>query len=94
MGWADLLVRLGIPYSSDEGVEMARRTMSFIDEEARQASERLAESRGVFPAWEASIWGLDPARTAATTCAAPRPSASESRGADDPPAPVVPATDS
>ena len=59
MGWADLLVRLGIPYSSDEGVDMARRMMGFIDEEARQASERLAESRGVFPAWEASIWGPD-----------------------------------
>ncbi len=59
MGWADLLVRLGIPYSSPEGVEMGRRVMRFIDEEARNASERLAESRGVFPAWGPSIWGPD-----------------------------------
>ncbi|NNF39644.1 MAG: vitamin B12-dependent ribonucleotide reductase [Gemmatimonadetes bacterium] len=59
MGWADLLVRLGIPYSSDEGVEMGRRVMRFINEESRNASERLAETRGVFPAWGASIWGPD-----------------------------------
>ncbi|MFW6330943.1 MAG: response regulator SirA, partial [Gemmatimonadota bacterium] len=37
----------------------ARKVMAFIDEEARVASEKLAESRGVFPAWEESIWGPD-----------------------------------
>jgi ribonucleoside-diphosphate reductase alpha chain len=59
MGWADMLVRLGIPYSSEEGVEMARTVMGFINEESRKASEKLAETRGVFPAWEKSIWGPD-----------------------------------
>jgi ribonucleoside-diphosphate reductase alpha chain len=59
MGWADLLVRCGVPYSSPEGVELARKVMGFIDEEARRASEKLAEVRGVFPAWEHSIWGPD-----------------------------------
>ena len=59
MGWADMLVRLGIPYSSTEGVEMGRHLMEFVNEEARNASEKLAETRGVFPAWEESIWGPD-----------------------------------
>ncbi|MFW5951345.1 MAG: vitamin B12-dependent ribonucleotide reductase [Gemmatimonadota bacterium] len=59
MGWADLLVRVGVPYDSDEGIALARKVMAFIDEEARVASEKLAESRGVFPAWEESIWGPD-----------------------------------
>lgn len=59
MGWADLLVRVGVPYSSVEGVELGRKVMAFINEESRRASERLAEVRGVFPEWERSIWGPD-----------------------------------
>src|SRR5213083_2471405 len=59
MGWADLLVRLGLPYDSDEGVALGRRLMEFVDEEAKVASEQLAEQRGVFAEWEQSIWGLD-----------------------------------
>lgn len=59
MGWADMLVRLGIPYNSDDGVEMGRRVMEFLNEEARVASEKLAETRGVFPEWDLSIWGPD-----------------------------------
>ena len=59
MGWADLLVRLGIPYNADEGVALGRRLMAFIDEESKVASEKLAEQRGVFAEWERSIWGPD-----------------------------------
>ena len=59
MGWADLLVRVGVPYDSGEGVRLGRRVMEFVNEESRVASERLAAARGVFPAWEASIWGPD-----------------------------------
>ena len=42
---------------------LGRKVMDFVDEEAKAASERLAEQRGVFAEWERSIWGPD------TTCA-------------------------
>ncbi len=59
MGWADMLIGLGIPYDSPEGVEMGRKVMGFLNQECRNASEKLAESREPFPAWEESIWGPD-----------------------------------
>jgi ribonucleoside-diphosphate reductase alpha chain len=59
MGLADLLIRLGLAYDSEEGVEMGRRIMAFVDEESKVESERLAVQRGPFPEWERSIWGPD-----------------------------------
>ncbi len=59
MGYADLLVRIGIPYNSPEALDVARKLMFFIDEESKRSSEKLAETRGVFPEWEKSIWGPD-----------------------------------
>ncbi|MBA3894929.1 MAG: vitamin B12-dependent ribonucleotide reductase, partial [Gemmatimonadales bacterium] len=59
MGLADLFIKLGIPYDSEEGVALGRKVQCFVDEEAKIESERLAGERGAFPEWERSIWGPD-----------------------------------
>jgi len=56
MGWADLLIQVGIPYDSEKAVALGERLMAFIQEHADAASEALAAERGVFPAWEGSIY--------------------------------------
>jgi len=59
MGFADMLVRMGIPYDSPEGIEMGRTVMEFLDVEGKKESERLANERGAFPEWAQSIFGPD-----------------------------------
>lgn len=56
MGWADMLIMMGLAYDSDEAVALGEKVMGFIEAEARQASMKLAEERGVFPNWEGSIY--------------------------------------
>lgn len=56
MGWADMLILLGIPYDSDEGVELGRKLMKFIDDKARATSRELAKERGAFPNFKGSIF--------------------------------------
>ncbi len=59
MGLADVFVRLGIPYDSEEAVALGRKIQRFVDEEGKNESERLAGIRGPFPEWDRSIWGPD-----------------------------------
>ncbi|MFH1087658.1 MAG: TSCPD domain-containing protein, partial [Chloroflexota bacterium] len=72
MGFADMLVQLRIPYDSEEGIQTAEEAMRFISEAALRASADLAKERGVFPAFEQSIYaGGQPLRNASRTTIAP-----------------------
>jgi len=56
MGWADMLIKLGIRYNSKKAFKLAREVMSFIREKAREASSGLAAQRGVFSNFKGSIY--------------------------------------
>lgn len=73
MGWADLLLILGIRYDSEEAEKLADEVMGFISRESRNMSSELAEVKGVFPYYDKSIYkesGLK-VRNATTTTIAP-----------------------
>jgi ribonucleoside-diphosphate reductase alpha chain len=74
MGFADMLIRLGIPYDSDEALAVAQEVMSFVQEESAVASSHLARERGPFPNYDVSVFadsGKIPRRNATTTTIAP-----------------------
>jgi ribonucleoside-diphosphate reductase alpha chain len=56
MGFADMLIKLGIPYNSEEALQLAENLMKFIEEEAHKKSVEIGEERGSFPNFEKSIW--------------------------------------
>jgi len=56
MGFADLLIKLGIPYNSEKALQLAEELMKFIEEEAHKKSAEIGEERGFFPNFEKSIW--------------------------------------
>ncbi|MGF6376001.1 ribonucleoside-diphosphate reductase alpha chain [Clostridiales Family XIII bacterium PM5-7] len=72
MGWADALLLLGIPYNSDEAVELAEKVMRYINNTGHAASSKLAATRGTFPLFSVSTLKAGPAmRNATVTTIAP-----------------------
>lgn len=73
MGWADMLIRLGIPYNTEEANKLAEKVMRFVQEESHKASHELVKNRGEFKNWKGSVWEKRRVkmRNAATTTIAP-----------------------
>lgn len=74
MGWADMLVQLGIPYNSEEGVKLAEKVMRHVQENSWISSEQLAREKGSFPRWKESWFarGYDPVTHSYTHKHSPR----------------------
>lgn len=74
MGWADMLIELGIPYNTEEAIELAHKVMKFINDQGHEESRALAKSRGTFPNFTGSTYdkkGEPPPRNATVTTIAP-----------------------
>lgn len=73
MGFAELLIRMGIPYNSKEALIVGEQIMQEIAHTARQTSAELAQERGVFANWSRSIYPSHNIRIRNATCTAIAP---------------------
>ncbi len=74
MGFADVLIQMGIPYNSEKALVMAEKVMRFIGEEATRKSAEIGEKRGSFPNFRGSLWeekGYGAMRNSTVTTVAP-----------------------
>lgn len=74
MGWADVLVKMGMVYGSPESLKLAEKVMKTIQETAWETSEALGKEKGDFPNFKGSLWekrGYKHFRNATTTTIAP-----------------------
>ena len=71
MGWADMLIKLGLPYDSPKALELAQEVMGFIRRNAMEESHLLAGERGVFSNYKGSAREGFPVRNATVTTIAP-----------------------
>jgi ribonucleoside-diphosphate reductase alpha chain len=74
MGFAEMLIQLGVPYASNEALEVAEAVMKFIQEETIAQSMELARQRGSFPNFRGSLWekrGYNGMRNASVITIAP-----------------------
>ncbi|NOQ29012.1 MAG: adenosylcobalamin-dependent ribonucleoside-diphosphate reductase [Methanosarcinales archaeon] len=71
MGFAEMLLELGIPYNSEEALDLGRKLMRFMTSVARETSVKLGEARGPFPNIDESIWKGTNMRNATLTTIAP-----------------------
>ena len=72
-GFADMLLKLKIPYDSNEALAIAEKVMKFISEEAKKKSIEIAQERGSFPNFEGSVLRnkFDDMRNVTVTSVAP-----------------------
>jgi len=74
MGWADMLVKLHIPYNSKEALQLAEKVMEFVQKTGWETSAALGKEKGSFPNFKGSIWqkrGYKHFRNATVTTIAP-----------------------